>query len=327
MEAELAVREIIALLLAGVFLVAGGTKLVDPSSTRRTVRDIGLPSVLGWPIALALPPMEIVLAIGLLFPSTTRAAGAAAAGLLAVFALILGVNALRGRKVDCNCFGGLHSGQIGAATVIRNVSLAAGAVVVALTPPHPISWVSVVATLGIVALGVQAALWIALVRRHGRALARIAELEAGAPSAGLTPGTKAPHFALAATNGARIALADLLEAGKPVLLAFVDARCGPCQALLPDLARWQRELVEELTVAVVATGEPAAVQTMVEAAGASVLMSPDGAVARDYATEATPSAVVVSADGRIASSLRYAAGGVGALVTELTGELGAPIHA
>lgn len=321
------VPQIIALLLAGVFLVAGGAKLVDPSSTRRSVRDLGLPPALGWPIALALPPTEIVLAIGFLFPSTTRAAGAAAAGFLAIFALILGVNVLRGRSVDCNCFGGLHSARVGVATVIRNLSLAAAAVVVTVTPPHGINWVSVVATLGVVALGVQAALWFALVRRHGRALARIAELEAGAPSAGLTPGTKAPHFALAATNGAKIALTDLLHAGKPVLLAFVDARCGPCRALLPDLARWQRELAEELTVAVVATGEPAAVQTMVEEAGASVLVSPDGAVARDYATEATPSAVVVGTDGRIASSLRYAAGGVGALVTELTGELGAPIHA
>ena len=41
-----------------------------------------------------------------------------------------------------------------------------------------------------------------------------------------------------------------------MLLTFVDPGCGPCNALLPDLARWQRELAGKVTLALVSGGSP-----------------------------------------------------------------------
>jgi thiol-disulfide isomerase/thioredoxin len=49
---------------------------------------------------------------------------------------------------------------------------------------------------------------------------------------------------------------SLRPSGKPTLLVFTDPNCGPCQALLPEVGRWQRELTEELTISLISQGEP-----------------------------------------------------------------------
>jgi hypothetical protein len=42
-------------------------------------------------------------------------------------------------------------------------------------------------------------------------------------------------------TGQEVTLDALRSDGKPVLLAFTDAGCAACGAILPDLARWQRQ--------------------------------------------------------------------------------------
>ena len=54
-------------------------------------------------------------------------------------------------------------------------------------------------------------------------------------------------------GGGHLSLADLLAEQRPVVLVFVSARCGPCEALLPRLAEWQDRFHDRLTLAVVAS--------------------------------------------------------------------------
>lgn len=47
---------------------------------------------------------------------------------------------------------------------------------------------------------------------------------------------------------------SLRPSGRPNLLVFTDPNCGPCQALLPEVGRWQRKLTEELTISLISQG-------------------------------------------------------------------------
>src|SRR5581483_8835021 len=73
---------------------------------------------------------------------------------------------------------------------------------------------------------------------------------------GLPIGSVAPGFALTGLFGETLTLDALRAPGKPVLLGFVDPGCGPCTALLPDLARWQKELAGTVTLALLSRGTP-----------------------------------------------------------------------
>ncbi len=58
---------------------------------------------------------------------------------------------------------------------------------------------------------------------------------------GLAVGATAPTFALEDLQGETLTLDPLRQAGKPEMLLFTDPRCGPSNALLPEVGRWQEE--------------------------------------------------------------------------------------
>jgi peroxiredoxin len=122
---------------------------------------------------------------------------------------------------------------------------------------------------------------------------------------GLPVGTPAPGFSLTDTGGEQITLDALLARGRPVALVFVSPRCGPCEAMLVDLARWQMTLAERITIALLSTGSARENRLMSERHGLeSVLVQNGGEVSEAYRAKATPSVVMVSPDGRIASGTR-----------------------
>jgi peroxiredoxin len=77
------------------------------------------------------------------------------------------------------------------------------------------------------------------------------------PAAGLPVGSEAPNFSLSGLHGETLTL-DSLRAttGKPVVLLFTDFNCGPCNALLPEIGRWQQEHQDKLTIALVSRADP-----------------------------------------------------------------------
>ena len=90
--------------LATLFIWAGGRKLADPQAFGVVIRDFGIvPELSVMPIALFLPALEIIAAVGLIF--NIRGSLAVVTGLLTLFILILGYGIWLGLDIDCGCFG------------------------------------------------------------------------------------------------------------------------------------------------------------------------------------------------------------------------------
>ena len=95
------------LVLGGVFLVAGATKIPDPGGLAASIRSYEL-SLPEWFVSLsahALPYLEVVLGLYLLAGLFQRVFAWATTGLTALFLLALLQGALRGLEIDCGCFG------------------------------------------------------------------------------------------------------------------------------------------------------------------------------------------------------------------------------
>jgi thiol-disulfide isomerase/thioredoxin len=315
------------LTVAAVFAAAGVGKLTDRNGTRKAVEEFGAPDLLVRPLALLLPLAELVVAAALLFASTRLAGAAGALALLAVFSTAIAVSLARGRTPDCHCFGQLHSAPASWKTLARNALLAGlGVVAFAEGGPGTFGWIGNLDPAGILALvtgvvvvGLAAGGGLALVsllRSYGRVLLRldmvettlreagleIPEDEQTLPELGIDPGSPAPAFAAEDANGTRVSLDDLLEPNLPLVLLFTSPNCGPCRALLPLISTWQTEHRERLTLAVLSGGNRDALRTEAEEHGLDLALFDDGlAVHNAFQANGTPSAVVISADGHIAS--------------------------
>jgi peroxiredoxin len=328
-------------LLAAVFLVAGLAKLADRAGSRQALLDFGLPAKLAEPGGVLLPLAELLVAV-LLIPTATVWWGALGAlALLLLFIGGIGYNLARGRTPDCHCFGQLHSAPAGWPTLARNAMLAAIAGFVVWQgqdhlQPSVVGWLGALTTsqgaslaAGLLFLGLllgEGWLLLNLIRQNGRLLLRIEALEArlGAapaestapqPVAGLPVGTSAPGFELASLDGAPLTLDALRAPGKSAMLVFSDPGCGPCMALLPDLARWQTEYASKLTIALLSRGTREANRAKLSEHGLThVLLQQDREVATVYQVQGTPSAVIVRADGTIGSPLAPGAEAIAALV-------------
>lgn len=95
------------LVLAGVFVVAGGIKVADPAGSVRAVQAYDLlPAGLARLVGYGLPFFEIALGLLLLLGLATRLAAAGGAVLLVVFVGGVASAWARGLSIDCGCFGG-----------------------------------------------------------------------------------------------------------------------------------------------------------------------------------------------------------------------------
>ncbi|MBA3327563.1 MAG: TlpA family protein disulfide reductase [Solirubrobacterales bacterium] len=302
----------VQVLLAGVFATAGIAKLLDRPGSRRALADFGLAERLARPGAVALPVAELATALALLAEPIAR--GGAIAALVLLLAFVAGiVRALaHGQAPDCHCFGQVHSAPAGRGTLARNAVLAVLAAFVAVHGPgRPIDdWLAsrtaaeVVATgSGLAALLLAAAAWV-LWRENRvlrRDLATEREVSALLPP-GLPIGTRAPGFSLPGLRGETLTLDSLRGRGRPVALVFADPYCGPCQLLLPELGRWQAALADRVTIAVLSTGSLLENRAPAQEHGiADVLVQQATEVMDAYRVRNTPTALIVSPDGYVAS--------------------------
>jgi putative oxidoreductase len=95
------------IVLGGVFLIAGATKILNPGTLAAAIRSYELP-LPEWFISLsahALPYLEVLLGLYLLAGLFTKISAWATNGLMAIFFLALLQGALRGLEMDCGCFG------------------------------------------------------------------------------------------------------------------------------------------------------------------------------------------------------------------------------
>jgi thiol-disulfide isomerase/thioredoxin len=296
-------------LLAAVFAVAAFSKLADRAGTRAAVVEFGAPRLLAGPIGLLLPIAELAVA-GLLLPDATARAGAfGAIGLLVLFSAAIAVSLARGRTPDCHCFGQLHSSPAGGMTLARNAALAAVAGFVLV---GTLTFAIVAAGAALVAAVALA--FLELLRSYGRVLVRVERVERALVDAGidldvdgleLVQVDPAPEVGLAPGTPAPAPLDDQLARGLPLLLVFTSPGCGPCEALLPRVAEWERDHADRVTVAV----------------------SSDDDLYDAFEVRGTPSAVLVAPDGTIDSWVASGADAIEALVDRVVDAPGLPLGA
>jgi peroxiredoxin len=142
----------------------------------------------------------------------------------------------------------------------------------------------------------------ATLARAGLQVGSAARPAPAGPQAGLPVGAPAPAFHLDRLDGGMATSAELLALGRPLALAFVDPQCGPCTALLPELARWERELADQVTVAVITAGSVEANIRKLGGSGLGRVLLQDGwEVSEAYQAHGTPSMVIIEPPGTIAS--------------------------
>lgn len=94
----------VRLALAGAFLLAGVIKLADPAVLAVTIKAFGiLPASWAGPLSVALPVVEVLAALGLLFD--LRGSLGVIALLLLVFIAVLAWGLHLGLDIDCGCYG------------------------------------------------------------------------------------------------------------------------------------------------------------------------------------------------------------------------------
>jgi uncharacterized membrane protein YphA (DoxX/SURF4 family) len=98
------IYRIVRLVYAVLFLYAGVNKLLNPRSFATVIDAFGLvPDPLIMPIAVALPILEIMAALGLLFD--VRGSLGLVTGLLVFFMAVVSYGIWMGLDIDCGCFG------------------------------------------------------------------------------------------------------------------------------------------------------------------------------------------------------------------------------
>ena len=330
------------LLLTAVFFVAGFAKLADLAGSRQALRDFGVPAVLAHPFGVLLPVVELVVAVALILPISAWWGALSALILLLFFVAGIGYNLARGRQPECHCFGQLHSTPAGWPTLIRNLVLAViASVIVALgrstSEPGVLDWLvplsiaqRVEVLIGLVVLVLLIGEgWVLLqvMAQQGRLLLRLEALEGrlaeagmavpqpAAGTAGLVVGSPAPSFTLPNLAGETITLHALRALGKPVVLLFSDPGCGPCNALVPEIGRWQREHATKVVATVISRGTAEANRPKASEYGLThVLLQKDREVAQAYQAYGTPSAVLVRRDGTIGSPVAAGADAIRTLI-------------
>lgn len=336
------------LLLAGILVLAGVAKLADLAGSRKAISDFGLPIWVTPSLAVLLLLGEFMVAVLLAIRATAWWGSLGALTLFLAFMVVIGFNLARGKRPECRCFGQLHSAPVGWATLCRNALFAACAGFIVwqgMDDPglglyHLASDLIVVQGVGFfigatfaVALAAEGWFIFHLLRQHGRVLLQIDNLELrlnaagmppvpvrGQPFAGLPIGSPAVPFALPVLSGGIFSLDGLRESGHPVLLLFSDLECGPCNALLPHVARWEREFADRLTIALVSRGTAEDHRAIAQYALRNVLIQRDREVAEWYHALVTPSAVLVDSDGSIGAPLAVGAQAITDLVSQVTGE-------
>lgn len=123
---------IVRLAIVGTFLFAAFPKIEAPLDFAESVSAYKLlPAAASVWIALCLPWLELVAALGILTPRLRRSSGCIIAGLLVLFIGLHFSAWVRGLDVSCGCFG-LHEA---ASTnylwpILRNLALLIGSIII-----------------------------------------------------------------------------------------------------------------------------------------------------------------------------------------------------
>ena len=97
----------VRLVVGGVWIVAGASKVLDPAQSVAAVRAYQLlPGSLVQPLGQLLPVLEVVVGAMLVLGLLTRGAAVISSVLFVAFVVGIASAWARGLTIDCGCFGG-----------------------------------------------------------------------------------------------------------------------------------------------------------------------------------------------------------------------------
>jgi len=127
------------LVLGGVFLYAGASKVFDPGGAcgLYTLLRARFARVVRHPLGLRAAPFEVLLGLYLLVGLFTRASAWTTNGMMILFIVALAQGALRGLEIDCGCFGSASGAEASSLWVdlVRDLGLLALGLQIAFAPP------------------------------------------------------------------------------------------------------------------------------------------------------------------------------------------------
>ena len=343
-----AILLLIRIVLAAVFAVAAVGKLLDRPGAEKAARDFGVPDNAARPLALWLPVAELFFALLLLPVSTAWFGAFGAFALLAAFTVAMIRQMQQGNAPDCHCFGAFHSEPVSPKSLIRNVALTLLALLLVvrgwnrqglgLTDLTDELALDLIFGLAIVALLGAAVHYLKTIGERQTEIVRrldvmewAARQEAGSgeiaregivnPNDGLPIGSPFPDFELPDLKGRTVSFDDLLIELKPMLFFFVSPNCAPCQALLPEIGVWQKELAGRVEFVFLSRG---GAEENAEKFGAHdfrrFLLQNEREVADAVRAQWTPTALLVGRDGRIVSHVAAGDEAIRELVAKISAE-------
>ncbi|MEO5860044.1 MAG: MauE/DoxX family redox-associated membrane protein [Pyrinomonadaceae bacterium] len=316
---------IIRLLLFAILAVAGVGKLLDREGSESAVKAFGMPGPLVTTFAFLLPVTELIFGFCLLFVSFSWIGAAGALLLMVTFIGAMLIQMIKGEAPDCHCFGQIHSEPVGPRSLIRNIVVAVLPIVLlvsgrqnqgfALGDANGLIAANVILASVVVALVVGTS-YVRKLTKENVALKRQLDLiemletggtlmerdEAGDPTDSLPIGAPFPDFTLPDTAGKIVTFDHLIADPLPKLFLFVGPDCRPCKAMLNEFGEWTREFAGSSRFVFVSKG---AAQENIERFGgelaAGMLLQKKMEFAALLHIKWTPAAILVGADGNIAS--------------------------
>jgi hypothetical protein len=316
------------IILAVVLAVSAVGKLRGPAASSEAFRDLRVPTPLARPLVItSLPWAELLLAL-LLVVAGGWLGIVASVGALALFTayLLLVARALGFEEsVDCACFGEFAPGRITRRTIVRNawlLVLAGVALAAAIMGPSPWSLLAGSTTaLSTVAAAVAAALTTYLVAGQSGARGEAAT----APSddaEDLEDYLRAPIPALPVTlaDGTESDLRTL-SGERAQLLLFVSEICGSCEDIIAAAPGW-REAMPQIDVRLVVSVAPE-MSALTSSQEPLSLHDLAHRLPPSFGFRATPSALLLGADGFLAGGPVTGSVAVPDFVEEIVAQLSA----
>lgn len=316
---------LIRVILFGVFALAGVGKLLDLEGSEKAVKGFGVPGEFAKPLSVALPIVELAIAVLLLSTSTSWIGAIAALLLLAAFIGGMIFQIAKGNAPDCHCFGQIHSEPVGKSSLIRNIGFAILSLFLAAQGSDgqgasladgESGTMQTVLILIVAVISAVIAFYLKrvfdqqtqilrrldileVISREGAAVERN---EAGHPDDGLPIGAPFPEFELPTLSGRMTRFEHLLTRGRPLLFLFVSPTCEPCKALMPEVEKWREELAGKADFILISSGNAGENKDRFPASfGSDILLQKKREISESVRAKWTPTALFVRADGTIAS--------------------------
>lgn len=335
---------LIRILLAGIFALAGVAKFLDLKGSRKAFMDFGVPPGLAMPGAIALSIVEVVIAVMFLSIATSWYAAIGASFLLLLFIIQMSYQMAHGNAPDCHCFGQIHSEPVSAKSIVRNIIFAVPAIFLAYQGSgnqgfglldSRVDLMPLVFGTAIVALLFALAFSLRKISQQQTEIMRRIEVmelvardgahvereDVVSPHEGLPIGAVVPDFELPHVNGKTVSLAEIKSAGKPVLFFYVSPSCSPCRALVPEFETWQKALADKLQIVFLSNGS--AKENIDKFGGEAekmILLQKHREVANLFKAQWTPTAVLMDANGRVASHAAAGDSAIRELIDSIDGE-------